>query len=104
MISEDMLIAGDEALFDAMIKHGIDLDLDAGLTGNEIGQDIADYVFTKMLEKFDEYNLMIETLDKIGGMSSALRVGGPDCGDLQSLSDTLREAVDMANQAISFVE
>lgn len=40
------------------------------------------------------------TLDDIGGLSSALRVGGPDPMDLQGLSDALEEAIDMAHGAL----
>jgi len=44
---------------------------------------------------------MIEVLDNIGGLSRALRVGGPDPMDLRGLSDALSEAVDAANAAVS---
>lgn len=40
-------------------------------------------------------------LDHIGGLSRALRVGGPDPMDLQGLSDALEDAVDTANGALS---
>ncbi|MFC4526370.1 hypothetical protein ISN76_13140 [Dyella halodurans] len=46
---------------------------------------------------------LIETLDNIGAMSRALRVGGPDPVDLEGLSDALTEAVDTANAALARV-
>lgn len=44
---------------------------------------------------------MLEVLDNIGGLSRALRAGGPDPVDLQDLSDALQEAVDMANTMVA---
>jgi predicted PP-loop superfamily ATPase len=40
-------------------------------------------------------------LDHIGGLSRALRVGGPDPMDLEGLSDALTVAVDIANAALA---
>ena len=40
-------------------------------------------------------------LDNIGGLSRALRVGGPDPMDLQELSDALSQAVDIAHNALA---
>lgn len=47
---------------------------------------------------------MFEALDTIGGLSRALRQGGPDPMDLQGLSDALEEAVDLANSLIAQIE
>ncbi|CAJ0719442.1 hypothetical protein LMG6871_02868 [Ralstonia edaphis] len=47
---------------------------------------------------------MLEVLDHIGGLSRALRSGGPDPMDLQELSDALEEAVDMANEMVRKAE
>lgn len=47
---------------------------------------------------------MFEALDTIGGLSRALRQGGPDPMDLQGLSDALEEAVDLANSLVSQIE
>ena len=44
---------------------------------------------------------LLKALDNIGGLSRALRAGGPDPMDLQGLSDALEEAVDMAHAAIA---
>ncbi|BAO04707.1 hypothetical protein KMC49_gp46 [Ralstonia phage Firinga] len=44
---------------------------------------------------------MLEALDNIGGLSRALRVGGPDPMDLHELSDALQEAVDTANAIVA---
>lgn len=44
---------------------------------------------------------LLHALDTIGGLSSALRAGGPDPMDLQGLSDALSEAVDIAHAAIA---
>ena len=44
---------------------------------------------------------MFEALDKISGMSRALRVGGPDPMDLQGLSDALEEAIGLALDAMA---
>ncbi|ALN79475.1 hypothetical protein [Lysobacter antibioticus] len=46
---------------------------------------------------------LFAALDHIGGLSRALRVGGPDSMDLQELSEALTEAVDTANAAIARV-
>ncbi|PHR17849.1 MAG: hypothetical protein COA41_11145 [Sphingopyxis sp.] len=45
--------------------------------------------------------VLLSALDEIGGLSRALRVGGPDPMDLQGLSDALREAVDVAHEALA---
>lgn len=42
-----------------------------------------------------------EALDHIGGLSRALRVGGPDPMDLEGLSNALEEAVDTARAALA---
>jgi hypothetical protein len=42
-----------------------------------------------------------EALDNIGGLTRALRAGGPDPMDLQGLSDALEEATDTAHAALS---
>lgn len=47
---------------------------------------------------------MFEALDTIGGLSRALRQGGPDPMDLQGLSDALEEAVDLANSLVAQIE
>jgi len=47
---------------------------------------------------------MFEALDTIGGLSRALRLGGPDPMDLQGLSDALEEAVDLANRFVAQIE
>lgn len=47
---------------------------------------------------------LIEALDHIGGLSRALRVGGPDPTDLHGLSDALDEAVDTAHAALARVQ
>lgn len=44
---------------------------------------------------------LFSALDQIGGLSRALRVGGPDPMDLQELSDALSEAIDIAHAALS---
>lgn len=44
--------------------------------------------------------VLLDALDEIGGLSRALRVGGPDPMDLQDLSDALNQAVDLAHTAI----
>lgn len=47
---------------------------------------------------------MFEALDTIGGLSRALRQGGPDPMDLQGLSDALEEAIDLANSLVAQIE
>lgn len=47
---------------------------------------------------------MFEALDTIGGLSRALRQGGPDPMDLQGLSDALEEAVNLANSLVAQIE
>lgn len=47
---------------------------------------------------------MFEALDTIGGLSRALRQGGPDPMDLQGLSDALEEAADLANSLVAQIE
>lgn len=47
---------------------------------------------------------MTETLDHIGGLSRALRQGGPDLIDLHGLSDALSEAVELANTVVAKAE
>lgn len=47
---------------------------------------------------------MLDALDHIGGLSRALRQGGPDPMDLQGLSDALEEAVDLANALVARAE
>lgn len=44
---------------------------------------------------------LVEALDHIGGLSRALRSGGPDPMDLQELSDALEEAVNTAHAALA---
>ena len=46
---------------------------------------------------------MFKALDQIGGLSRALRSGGPAPEDLEELSDALSEAVDTAHAAIAAV-
>ena len=48
----------------------------------------------------ERVRVLVETLDNIGGLSRALRSGGPDPMDLHGLSDALSEAVDSAHHAI----
>lgn len=47
---------------------------------------------------------MYEALVHIGGLSRALRQGGPDPMDLQELSDALNEAVDLAGSLVAKAE
>ena len=48
-----------------------------------------------------EVQRLREALDHIGGLSRALRVGGPDPMDLEGLSNALEEAVDTAHAALA---
>lgn len=51
-----------------------------------------------------EIDRLRAALDHIGGLSRALRSGGPDPSDLQELSDALHEAVDTAHAALAGTE
>lgn len=46
---------------------------------------------------------VVATLDEIGALCRALRVGGPDPMDLQELSDALSKAVDLAHAVLPVV-
>lgn len=48
-----------------------------------------------------ELDALRDALDHIGGLSRALRQGGPDPMDLEGLSDALSEAVDTAHNALA---
>jgi hypothetical protein len=52
----------------------------------------------------EQREMLRNVLDAIGGLSRALRVGGPDPMDLQGLSDALSDAVDMAHSALAETE
>lgn len=51
-----------------------------------------------------EREMLKAALDDIGGLSRALRQGGPDPMDLEGLSNALEEAVDIAHDAISALQ
>lgn len=51
-----------------------------------------------------EREMLKAALDDIGGLSRALRQGGPDPMDLQDLSNALEEAIDIAHEAISALQ
>lgn len=51
-----------------------------------------------------EREMLKAALDDIGGLSRALRQGGPDPMDLQDLSNALEEAIDIAHDAISALQ
>ncbi len=64
-------------------------------------QDLNDEANARLIAAAPE---MFEALDTIGGLSRALRQGGPDPMDLQGLSDALEEAVDLANSLVAQIE
>lgn len=51
-----------------------------------------------------EREMLKAALDDIGGLSRALRQGGPDPMDLQGLSNALEEAIGIAHDAISALQ
>lgn len=51
-------------------------------------------------EILQEAQQMLSVLDDIGGLTLALRSGGPAPEDLEGLSNALEEAIDMAHTAI----
>lgn len=69
--------------------------------------DLADYTEDRkqLVTRIDSLKSanreLVEVLDEIGGLSRALRVGGPDPMDLEGLSNALTTAVDLANAAIA---
>jgi hypothetical protein len=73
----------------------------AALTGPHTLAETLDNAVRRCEELTRQRDRLLAALDSIGGLSLALRSGGPDPMDLQELSDALSEAIDLAHNAIA---